>query len=303
MNIDLLKIENEEMIKLLLDSNRIDAVRKAVLNNSFDEMIKDERLNFCSDSELREIARNQSILLEVMENYKITEKLIDIIIFEFSDYSQAIKIIISNHITLLKPKHFEVLLKNIRYKALIVDNMKYVLGESLIYLNEKGILYSPTYEQVAVKYGYEVEKTDVRYMTMEELNVVAFVEKFTDEELRFVLDKIFNCKTELEVVGYMHTMLQSQKVPDEYLIKIVTEWDISQGGGWFENMLIHQNLDSVIDYILENKKLTKEEALYVIENTKTSTRKLSGLYRQYSNIIKMANPKRIPVLDVHYHMC
>lgn len=299
---DFLNIDTNTMIDILIKDNKIDVVREAVLKENFDELIQNERLNYCTDEELAKITENETNLINVISKYKLNEKIITMVLENFIEYTTAIKSIINEYMEILKPQHFEAILKNAKLKSVVMENSLRANDESVIYLHSKNMIPMADERQLAVIVNNDFKNPDIKTLTMEEIFVVAYIKKFTKEELDFVLDKIFEFTSDLQLKGSMDMMLQTQSIPDDVLVKIVTEWEWDLDDTWFYRMLIHQNLDSVIDYILDKGNLSEEAIVHIISNDKTSTKKLMRLYEKYSDIIIGMNPSKLPVLDCHSHM-
>lgn len=299
---DFLNIDTNTMIDILIKDNKINVVREAILKENFDELIQNERLNYCTDEELAEITENETNLINVISKYKLNEKIITMVLENFIEYTTAIKSIINEYMEILKPQHFEAILKNAKLKSVVMENSLRANDESVIYLHSKNMIPMADERQLAVIVNNDFKNPDIKTLTMEEIFVVAYIKKFTKEELDFVLDKIFEFTSDLQLKGSMDMMLQTQSIPDDVLVKIVTEWEWDLDDTWFYRMLIHQNLDSVIDYILDKGNLSEEAIVHIISNDKTSTKKLIRLYEKYSDIIIGMNPSKLPVLDCHSHM-
>lgn len=299
---DFLNIDTNTMIDILIKNNKIDVVREAILKENFDELIQNERLNYCTDEELAKITENETNLINVISKYKLNEKIITMVLENFIEYNTAIKSIINEYMEILKPQHFEAILKNTKLKSVVMENSLRANDESVIYLHSKNMIPMADERQLAVIVNNDFKNPDIKTLTMEEIFVVAYIKKFTKEELDFVLDKIFEFTSDLQLKGSMDMMLQTQSIPDDVLVKIVTEWEWDLDDTWFYRMLIHQNLDSVIDYILDKGNLSEEAIVHIISNDKTSTKKLMRLYEKYSDIIIGMNPSKLPVLDCHSHM-
>lgn len=299
---DFLNIDTNTMIDILVKDNKINVVREAILNENLDELIKNERLNYCTDEEFAEITRNETNLMNVMAEYRLNEKIITMIVENFIEYTTAIKFIVNEYMEILQPKHFEAILKNAKLKSVVVENNLRANDESLIYLHSKNMIPMLDERQSTVIVNNDFKNPDIKTLTMEEIFVVAYIKKLTKDELDFVLSKIFEYTSDLELKGSMDMMLHTQSIPDDVLVKIVTEWEWDLDDTWFYRMLIHQNLDAVIDYILDKGNLSKEAIVHIVGNKKTSTKKLMRLYENYSDIIIGMNPSRLPVLDCHSHM-
>lgn len=300
---DFLNIDKESLIENLIRDNKINVVREAVVNNDYEQMIKNERLNYCTEDELMKILSTEDNLISVMENYRLNSCIILRIFKDYLNYSKAVKKIIVDYIEILEPQHFELLIENPKYKSTIIEHNKKANYESTIYLSKKNMITAATSRQTAIIVGEKYINVDVRNLEYSKVLAAAYVNKFSKDDLEYVINMILGYKEDLKYKGGMDTILHTQEVPDKYLEKIVKEWEYTSDEPWFGRLLAHQKLDAIIDYILENVKLREKEIILILENKKTSPRKLIRLYEKYADIINTINPSRLPVLDCHSHMC
>lgn len=300
---DFLDINKEDMIKLLLDDNKINVVREAVMSGNYSDMIKKERLNYCTDEELYDLANEEENLLLVLLKYDANEKLINLIINDFIEYENVIRIFIFNNMNKLNPKHLEKLIKYPKYREFISDNLKYANRESTIFLYKNKMIPVPTQEQLSVILPDSFVGADIRTLSLNNICVASYERMFTPDELDYAINRIFDTNIDLYMKGHIDSLLQSQDIPDYFLKKMVMEWDYTPDELWFERMLRCQNLDSVIDYILDNYNLKKDAIKLIITNNRTSPKKLIRLYKDYYDLIVESGSKTLPVLDCHLHMC
>lgn len=300
---DFLDIDKEDMIKLLLDDNKINIVRDAVMSDNYSDFIKKERLNYCTDEELQKIAKDEETLLSVLLNYDPSDKLIDLIISDFIEYESAIRIFILHYMKKLNPSHLEKLIKYPRYKELISDNLESANKKSTIFLYKNDMIPMPTQEQLNDILPSKFIDADIKKLSINNICVVSYERKFTLDELEYAINRIFDTNIDLYMKGNIDCLIQSQEIPDYYLKKMVMEWDYTPDELWFERLLDCQNLDSVIDYILDNFNLKKDAIKLIITNNRTSPKKLIRLYKDYYDLIVESGSKTLPVLDCHLHMC
>lgn len=300
---DFLDINKDDMIDLLLNDNKIDVVRKAVIDDDYSNMIKRERLNYCTDEELLSIAKDEETLLQTLIKYDPSEKLIDLIVNDFIEYENAIKFFINNFMKKLSPANLEKLLKYTKYKELISDNIKTANNEAIVFLYKNDMIPTPTQEQLSIILPDRFQNVDIKTLSVNNMCIASYDRKFTEEELEYAINKILETKIDLYMKGSIDCLIHSQDIPDYYLNKMVKEWEYNISELWFKRLLTHQKLDSVIDYILENNKLNKDIICLIIKNKKTSPKKLIGLYKDYCGLILESGSKTLPVLDCHLHMC
>lgn len=300
---DFLDINKEDMIELLLNDNKVNVVRNAVMSDDYTGMIKRERLNYCTEEELILISQDEENLLLVLLKYDASDKLIDLVINNFIEYENVIKFFINSYMKRLNPTHLEKLIRYPKYKEWISDNLKEANDKATLFLYKNKMIPVPTQEQLAVILPDNFVGTDIRTLSLNSICIASYEKKFTEEELDYAINKIFETNIDLYMKGHIDSLLQSQAIPDCYLKKMVMEWDYNTSELWFKRMLSNQKLDSVIDYILDNFNLNKDAISLIIENNKTSPQKLIRLYKDYSDLIITSGSKTLPVLDCHLHMC
>lgn len=298
-----LDIDKDKMIELLLKDNKVNVVRNAILKNDYDSMIQQERLNYLTDEELYNLAKDEDELVLVMMKYFANSRLIDIIINDFIDYERVIKLFINKYMDEIMPAHLEKLIKYPKYKECIMDNIDKANKEATIFLHKNKMIVNTTQKQFSIILPQSIIDADLKTLNLNNICIVSYERKFTPEELEYAIEKIFATNIDLHMKGYIDSILQSQDVPTYYLQKMIKEWTYTPDELWFERLLKHQNLDGVIDYILDNYRLEKDTIAIILGNNKTSPKKLLRLYKDYFDLIVKIQSKALPVLDCHLHMC
>lgn len=320
---DLLKIEKNLLIKKLLEDNKVDVVRNAILSQDYDSMIKKERLNYCSDKELIKIVKDKSLLAFVINNYTLNDKIIDMIVDECFEDNNIISLLIVKFLNKIYPKHLDSLLKKMKYRKLILENNNKLNDESVIYLHSKNMLKKLESEQMLVVAINSLKDANPINVSGDKGCFLPYIKKYSDEEIEKVLLEIFEYDNvadgDLYKKGYLDNLVGTQKLPAYAISKVVREWDYNVDEPWFEKILLFQNLEGILDYILENKKLTDNSIFYIINNKKTPKRELCRFYETHAKLIVEASIHRglsknkknmnlelssaLPVLDCHNHLC
>ena len=91
---DFLEINKEMFISMLLADDKINKVREAIISSNYDGMFRCERLNYCSKEELLAIVKSKDKLKYVVDNYKLNDEIIDMIIEHHIDDEDMIYCII-----------------------------------------------------------------------------------------------------------------------------------------------------------------------------------------------------------------
>ena len=300
---DFLKIETKDLIKLLLEDYKVNVVREAIMKDDYDSMIKAERLNYCTEEELSSICADINTVMYVLSEYKINIQIIEIFLDNFMENSKVVEAILDKYIDVLMPKHFELLIKNLKYKSWISSNISKVNDESTIYLHGKSMIPRANPRQTTLIVEHGMKDASVYNLKLDEIYVLSYIKIFDEEELRYILDKIFDLKVDLLMKGYIEDLMRTQTIPKDILYKVVTQWTYDCDETWFKKMLSSQNLDGVIDYILDNVPLTKDSIWCILKNKNTSTKKLGRIYDKYMELVVECNPVKLPILECNVHMC
>lgn len=297
-----LTMDVDKLIKLLIADNKISKVREAVMSNGYKQLMYEERLNYCSKEELKAIVEAENIASIMME-YDFNDEIIDYIIDKFPENIEFVKKMINVYVHKLKPKHVDILFTNAKIRNCILNYQGRLSDETCIYLHGKGLLKNLTYHQKDIIVTNSKKGYDIKSLKLDEITAITYNQKFTPEEVRIVLDMIFSLdmKYDLKPKGYMEMILSTQDVPDDALVKIITEWKYDMNEEIIESLLRKQNLDAVLDYILDNNDINMKTVKSILSNSKTSTKKLSRLYEKYSSLIVSSNPKKLPILECHIH--
>lgn len=319
---DFLEINKDTFISMLLADNKLNKVREAIISGNYDTMFRSERLNYCSKEELLEIVKNKDKLKYILDNYTLNDDIIDIILkYNINDES-VISCIIEKYTNKLYPKHLEIMLKTIKYKKMILENKSELNDKSIIYLHSNNVLKKLDTAQVQIVLMNNLKDATAFDVVGDEMHFLPLMKKYSKEELDKVLSDIFKYDNpidkDLYKKGLLDNLTGTQKLPDDVIKKVVTEWEYNTDETWFEKLLLFQNLEHVLDYILDNKELTTLLIVYIINNKSTPKRVLCRLYDTYGDIIVKASVQKnfpgskkrlafdsslaIPVLDCHSHM-
>ena len=298
-----LTMDIDDLIKLLIADNKINAVREAVISDGYKQLMHKERLNYCTKEELMEIIKDENVM-SIMVEYEFNDEIIDCIVDEFPENMEIVKKMVSVYVHKLKPRHIDILFTNVKIKNLILSHQARLCDETCIYLHSKGLLKNLTYHQKDIIVSDSKKDCDIKSLKLVEITAITYNKTFTPEEVDIVLDMIFSLdmKYDLKTKGNMEMILSTQEVPDYALKKIITEWKYDLSEPVIESLLKKQKLDTVLDYILDNHTVGAKTVECILNNSKTSTKKLSRLYEKYSSQIVSSNPKKLPVLECHIHM-
>lgn len=294
-------MDKDSFISILIKNNRIDTVREIVVSDSFTTVFKRERLNYCSESELRYILEDERFFLEVLDEYALSPKMLDLI-FE-SDYlnRSSKKAVIEQYFQKLKPNHVETMLNDRDYMDLIVkqDNLD---PYTQIFLNNKGILKKLSLEALSIRSIESNKNVDIKSIdSIKRIVVSCYARKWSEEEVVVAVEKILALPEEFESQGYMDNLMNKQLIPDKYLMKMLIEWDYDGREEWFLKMLSYQKLDNIIDIIVDNVELTDEAVVQIFSNKNTSTSTLARLYEKYESVVLSSKIVMLPILDIHKH--
>lgn len=294
-------MDKDSFISILIKNNRIDTVREIVVSDSFTTVFKRERLNYCSESELRYILEDERFFLKVLDEYALSPKMLDLI-FE-SDYlnRSSKKAVIEQYFRKLKPNHVETMLNDRDYMDLIVkqDNLD---PYTQIFLNNKGILKKLSLEALSIRSIESNKNVDIKSIdSIKRIVVSCYARKWSEEEVVVAVEKILALPEEFESQGYMDNLMNKQLIPDKYLMKMLIEWDYDGREEWFLKMLSYQKLDNIIDIIVDNVELTDEAVVQIFSNKNTSTSTLARLYEKYESVVLSSKIVMLPILDIHKH--
>lgn len=294
-------MDKDSFISILIKNNRIDTVREIVVSDSFTTVFKRERLNYCSESELRYILEDERFFLKVLDEYALSPKMLDLI-FE-SDYlnRSSKKAVIEQYFQKLKPNHVETMLNDRDYMDLIVkqDNLD---PYTQIFLNNKGILKKLSLEALSIRSIESNKNVDIKSIdSIKRIVVSCYARKWSEEEVVVAVEKILALPEEFESQGYMDNLMNKQLIPDKYLMKMLIEWDYDGREEWFLKMLSYQKLDNIIDIIVDNVELTDEAVVQIFSNKNTSTSTLARLYEKYESVVLSSKIVMLPILDIHKH--
>lgn len=294
-------MDKDSFISILIKNNRIDTVREIVVSDSFTTVFKRERLNYCSESELRYILEDERFFLKVLDEYALSPKMLDLI-FE-SDYlnRSSKKAVIEQYFQKLKPNHVETMLNDRDYMDLIVkqDNLD---PYTQIFLNNKGILKKLSLEALSIRSIESNKNVDIKSIdSIKRIVVSCYARKWSEEEVVVAVEKILALPEEFESQGYMDNLMNKQLIPDKYLMKMLIEWDYDGREEWFLKMLSYQKLDNIIDIIVDNVELTDEAIVQIFSNKNTSTSTLARLYEKYESVVLSSKIVMLPILDIHKH--
>ena len=243
-------MDKDSFISILIKNNRIDTVREIVVSDSFTTVFKRERLNYCSESELRYILEDERFFLKVLDEYALSPKMLDLI-FE-SDYlnRSSKKAVIEQYFQKLKPNHVETMLNDRDYMDLIVkqDNLD---PYTQIFLNNKGILKKLSLEALSIRSIESNKNVDIKSIdSIKRIVVSCYARKWSEEEVVVAVEKILALPEEFESQGYMDNLMNKQLIPDKYLMKMLIEWDYDGREEWFLKKPLYQKLDNIIDIIV-----------------------------------------------------
>ena len=294
-------MDKDSFISILIKNNRIDTVREIVVSDSFTTVFKRERLNYCSESELRYILEDERFFLKVLDEYALSPKMLDLI-FE-SDYlnRSSKKAVIEQYFQKLKPNHVETMLNDRDYMDLIVkqDNLD---PYTQIFLNNKGILKKLSLEALSIRSIESNKNVDIKSIdSIKRIVVSCYARKWSEEEVVVAVEKILALPEEFESQGYMVNLMNKQLIPDKYLMKMLIEWDYDGREEWFLKMLSYQKLDNIIDIIVDNVELTDEAVVQIFSNKNTATSTLARLYEKYESVVLSSKIVMLPILDIHKH--
>lgn len=294
-------MDKDSFISILIKNNRIDTVREIVVSDSFTTVFKRERLNYCSESELRYILEDERFFLKVLDEYALSPKMLDLI-FE-SDYlnRSSKKAVIEQYFQKLKPNHVETMLSDRDYMDLIVkqDNLD---PYTQIFLNNKGMLKKLSLEALSIRSIESNKNVDIKSIdSIKRIVVSCYARKWSEEEVVVAVEKILALPEEFESQGYMDNLMNKQLIPDKYLMKMLIEWDYDGREEWFLKMLSYQKLDNIIDIIVDNVELTDEAVVRIFSNKNTSTSTLARLYEKYESVVLSSKIVMLPILDIHKH--
>lgn len=294
-------MDKDSFISILIKNNRIDTVREIVVSDSFTTVFKRERLNYCSESELRYILEDERFFLNVLDEYALSPKMLDLI-FE-SDYlnRSSKKAVIEQYFQKLKPNHVETMLNDRDYMDLIVkqDNLD---PYTQIFLNNKGILKKLSLEALSIRSIESNKNVDIKSIdSIKRIVVSCYARKWSEEEVVVAVEKILALPEEFESQGYMDNLMNKQLIPDKYLMKMLIEWDYDGREEWFLKMLSYQKLDNIIDIIVDNVELTDEAVVQIFSNKNTATSTLARLYEKYESVVLSSKIVMLPILDIHKH--
>lgn len=294
-------MDKDSFISILIKNNRIDTVREIVVSDSFTTVFKRERLNYCSESELRYILEDERFFLKVLDEYALSPKMLDLI-FE-SDYlnRSSKKAVIEQCFQKLKPNHVETMLNDRDYMDLIVkqDNLD---PYTQIFLNNKGILKKLSLEALSIRSIESNKNVDIKSIdSIKRIVVSCYARKWSEEEVVVAVEKILALPEEFESQGYMDNLMNKQLIPDKYLMKMLIEWDYDGREEWFLKMLSYQKLDNIIDIIVDNVELTDEAVVQIFSNKNTATSTLARLYEKYESVVLSSKIVMLPILDIHKH--
>lgn len=319
---DFLEIKKEVFIPMLIADNKINKVREAVISNNYDAMFRSERLNYCSKEELLEIVQNKDKLNFVLDNFLLNDNIIDIIVDHHINDEGIISFVIRKYSNRLYPKHLEIMLKTIKYKKMILECKSELNKECIIYLHSNNMLKKLGAEQVVMVVMNNLKDATAFDAVGDDMHFLPYMKKYSKEELDKVLSDVFEYDNpldkDLHKKGLLDNLTGTQKLPDDVVKKVVMEWDYNIDEPWFEKLLLFQNLESVLNYILDNKELTDLSIVYIMNNKNTPKRILCRLYDTYGEIIVKASIQKdfpggkkkiafnsssaIPVLDCHSHI-
>lgn len=319
---DFLEIKKEVFIPMLIADNKINKVREAVISNDYHTMFRSERLNYCSKEELLDIVQNKDKLSYVLDNYLLNDNIIDIVVEHYINDEQVISFIIRKYTNMLYPKHLEIMLKTIKYKKMILECKAELNKDCIIYLHSNNMLKKLGAEQVVMVVMNNLKDATAFDAVGDDMHFLPYMKKYSKEELDKVLSDIFNYDNPLDKdlykKGLLDNLTGTQTLPNEVIEKVVMEWEYNIDEPWFEKLLLFQNLEHVLDYILENKELTDLSIVYIMNNKNTPKRILCRLYDRYGEIIVKASIQKdypgkkkriafnsssaIPVLDCHSHI-
>ena len=291
-------MDKDSFISILIKNNRIDTVREIVVSDSFTTVFKRERLNYCSESELRYILEDERFFLKVLDEYALSPKMLDLI-FE-SDYlnRSSKKAVIEQYFQKLKPNHVETMLNDRDYMDLIVkqDNLD---PYTQIFLNNKGILKKLSLEALSIRSIESNKNVDIKSIdSIKRIVVSCYARKWSEEEVVVAVEKILALPEEFESQGYMDNLMNKQLIPDKYLMKMLIEWDYDGREEWFLKMLSYQKLDNIIDIIVDNVELTDEAVVQIFSNKNTATSTLARLYEKYESVVLSSKIVMLPILDL-----
>ena len=294
-------MDKDSFISILIKNNRIDTVREIVVSDSFTTVFKRERLNYCSESELRYILEDERFFLKVLDEYALSPKMLDLI-FE-SDYlnRSSKKAVIEQYFQKLKPNHVETMLNDRDYMDLIVkqDNLD---PYTQIFLNNKGILKKLSLEALSIRSIESNKNVDIKSIdSIKRIVVSCYARKWSEEEVVVAVEKILALPEEFESQGYMDNLMNKQLIPDKYLMKMLIEWDYDGREEWFLKKPLYQKLDNIIDIIVDNVELTDEAVVQIFSNKNTATSTLARLYEKYESVVLSSKIVMLPILDIHKH--
>ena len=299
---DFLEIDKDELMRKLIEDKKIDVVRNAIIDNDYENMIKNEMLNYCTDEELTVLAKDEDSFLDLMDKYSLNNKMIDIAIEKFSENTRVLKSIISEYTSHIKPNQLKILLNKDKLLKTIDELKDSFSDECYTLLIKNKLIKKRSNRQIVLEMDEELKNRDVREMPLNYLATLVYRRKFTEEEVDIAIDRLFKDNRELILKGNMDALLSEQEIPNDILIKITKEWKCRSDASWFKNMLKAQNLDCVFDYILKNVQLTGINKILLVENKKTSIKNLMRLYDIDISRVLESDSTKLPILDCHIHM-